>query len=387
MRNGLLLVVAALLALFAFAAPAAEAQKKPRVVVGMGDQKPSMFSDPRLPWLGIRKARIIVPWYVGEKWASAEEREYVDRWLQAARRNGFQPLVGFSRGSNGASRIYLPKPREYSSAMAAFRKRWPFVKNFIAWNEANHCSALTCRAPKRAAAFYDALVKRCRTCTIVATAVLDSANMVTWLKRFQKAAKNRVKILGLHNYLDVNRLRMTGTKRLLRAFKGRIWVTETGGLVFRRHYKGQASFPESEPHAAKATHWALTKTSRLSRRIERIYLYQWNQDRPDPIWDSGLVDWQGNARQGFRVLAKFMGRDWRKAPRPPEITQPPPPPPIQEEPTGEAGPPPQQGSGGGEQPPPDDGSGGGTPTPALPGCPIPALCPAVGSTGLLALLG
>ena len=39
---------------------------------------------------------------------------------------------------------------------------------------------------------------------------------------------------GMHNYIDANRLRTTGTRRMLRAVKGQIWFTETGGIVARR---------------------------------------------------------------------------------------------------------------------------------------------------------
>ena len=42
-------------------------------------------------------------------------------------------------------------------------------------------------------------------------------------------------IWGLHNYIDANRFRTRGTRALLRAVKGDVWFTETGGLVVRRN--------------------------------------------------------------------------------------------------------------------------------------------------------
>ena len=44
-----------------------------------------MFSDARMPWLGIKHARLVVPWYVASGIDKAELR-YVDNWLRAARR-------------------------------------------------------------------------------------------------------------------------------------------------------------------------------------------------------------------------------------------------------------------------------------------------------------
>ena len=43
-----------------------------------------------------------------------------------------------------------------------FRERYPWVRDYLTWNEANHCSQPTCRNPKRAAQYYLALRKHCR---------------------------------------------------------------------------------------------------------------------------------------------------------------------------------------------------------------------------------
>jgi hypothetical protein len=38
-------------------------------------------------------------------------------------------------------------------------------------------------------------------------------------------------IWGLHKYSDINRLESGRTRQLVRALGGRVWLTETGGLV------------------------------------------------------------------------------------------------------------------------------------------------------------
>ena len=189
-----------------------------------------------------------------------------------------------------------------------------------------------------------------------------------------------MRTLGLHHYLDVNRLRSSGTRRLLAAFKGDVWITESGGVVYRKHFRSKvAEFPENPTHAGKVTRYVLDLSTKLSSRVKRVYLYHWNVDRPEPTWDSGLIDWAGVARPGFDALARHLGRDPRLAPRlpvalPPIVGQIPPGPGPSENP------PPTQpsGGGGGSAPPPSSSpppppSGGSEPE--EPDCGIVVLCP------------
>jgi hypothetical protein len=377
LRNGLLAALVGAALVLLTAAPASAASP----IVGIGDQKTQMFDDPRLPWLGIKHARIVVPWFAALPTADPAETRHIDAWLRAARRRGVQPLVAFGHGFVGWTRIYLPKPAEFRRAVKAFRKKHPWVKNYIAWNEANHCSQPTCRKPEQAAQLFDVLKQECRGCTVLATALIDQPNMVKWLRRFDRAAKSRITVLGLHNYLDVNRLRSSGTRKLLKAFKGDVWITESGGVVYRKHFKAKvADFPENPAHAGKVTKFVLDLSKRLSPRVKRVYLYHWNADRPEPTWDSGLIDWTGVARPGFNALARFMGRDPRLAPKIAPVLLPPPPPPT---PAAENPPPPEPSSGGGSSPPPSSpppsGGGGGEPQPEPePECSLVVICPLLG---------
>src|SRR4051794_9144338 len=230
------------------AVPAA-ASAKP--ILGIGEQKYGMFSDPRFEWLGIRHARLAVSWDVllRHDW----ERDWLGRWLGGAHRAHVVPLVVFGHDWVGKRRRYLPLPAEYRHAFRVFRARYPWVREYTAWNEANHCSQPTCHHPQAAAAYYDVMRDECPACTVVAADVLDQSNMASWLRRFQRVVRHTPRIWGLHNYLDANRLRTSGTRALLNLVKGDVWFTETGGVVRRTRYKGQAAFPESPEHAAKAT--------------------------------------------------------------------------------------------------------------------------------------
>jgi hypothetical protein len=304
----------------ALAATLAPATAQARVLVGIGDQKPAMFADPRFSWLGIKHARIVVSWEVEQV---AWERAQVDEWLNQAHAQGVEPLVGFGHSWPDERRRILPSVASYRKAVADFHAKYPWVNDYIAWNEANHCSQPTCHHPTRAAAYYDAMVDTCPTCNVVAADVLDQNSAPKWLKAFRRAVRHRPKIWGLHNYVDVNRLRSSGTRRVLRAVPGAVWITETGGLVRRKHYRNRIEFPESASHAGQVTKYALRLASALPR-VERLYLYQWNSLSPEDVWDSGLIGPSGRTRPGFAALARFLGRNPLQAPLPIRIPGPPP---------------------------------------------------------------
>jgi hypothetical protein len=267
------------------------------LVVGIADQKPDMFSDPLFEGLGVTHARIAVSWdALQNDW----ERTELDQWMAAAHAEGVQPLVGFGH-SRGDRRRVLPTPERYKYEFRQFRARYPWVTTFATWNEANHCGEPTCHRPALVAAYYKALTRECPTCTVLAAEVLDMPNMASWVEQFQRRLGRRPALWGLHNYIDANRLRTTGTRALLRHTRGQVWFTETGGIVQRRN-KRKVGFPESPAHAAVATRWVFDDLVTLSRRITRVYLYHWNPSTSHDTWDSGLVDARGRPRPALRVV-------------------------------------------------------------------------------------
>jgi hypothetical protein len=319
-----------------------------RPLIGIGDQKPDMFSDSRFAWLGLRHVRLVVSWDVlSVPW----ERAWADQWLAAARAEGAEPLVAFGHSWYGLNRRELPSVAAYRRAFHAFRARYPWVRDYTPWNEANHCSQPTCHHPARAAAYYEVVRSACAGCQITAADVLDQPNMADWLRAFMRALPHgaRPGLWGLHNYLDANRLRSTGTRRMLRTVPGRVWFTETGGVVRRDHYSNRIGFQESPEHAALATSWILRLADSLPR-VRRVYLYQWDVTSDDTTWDSGLIGPLG-VRPAFEVLARARGRDPHSAPSGSQPQQSPPPP-QQPSPPPQQSAPPQQSSPPAQQPPP-----------------------------------
>jgi hypothetical protein len=134
--------------------------------------------------------------------------------------------------------------------------------------------------------------------------------MVSWVKRFRRYARHRPKIWGLHNYGDANGLKVKSTPRLLALTSGRIWFTETGGVVIRRVYRGTRvlrTYRYGLEHAARSTQHALA-LSCLSRRITRVYLYHWQPPPKVTNWDSGLVDRRGRPRPAYRAVRRWLRR-------------------------------------------------------------------------------
>jgi hypothetical protein len=114
-------------------------------------------------------------------------------------------------------------------------------------------------------------------------------------------------IWGLHNYIDANRFRTRGTKALLRAVKGDVWFTETGGIVRRTNNTG-LKLPQSTRHAARVTTYVF-KLAALSKRVKRVYFYHWSPaPTPNATWDSALVDKHDRPRPAYEVLYTWLVR-------------------------------------------------------------------------------
>ena len=229
-----------------------------------------------------------------------------------AQATGTEPLISFfaALGSACPSRpCKLPTVRQYTRAFKAFRERWPQVTVISPWNEANHRSQPTFKNPKRAAQYYNVVRKYCGGCKIVAADVIDEVNMERWLRVFKKTAK-KPRIWGLHNYRDTNKRkgqRLGGTKRLLKAVRGQVWLTETGGIVKFVLPNGRTLFPYSESRANRATKRMFALASRYRSRIKRLYIYHWKQSSSDNRFDAGLLRRNGSARPAYNTVRTQLG--------------------------------------------------------------------------------
>lgn len=291
-----------LLGLLLTLAPAATAAARP--AVGIGEQRPAMFTDARWKALHAPNVRLVVSWDV--LWVPGELHE-LDTYMAAARRAKAKVLVTFAHSRVEGHEDDIPSRATWRRLFRQFRARYPQVKDFQTWNEGNHGTQPTSRAPRRAAQLYDVMRSSCRRCRISAPAVLDAPNMLGWIRRFERAARHPVRIWSIHNYLDANRGRSIGTRKLLRNVRGQIWFTETGGIA-NRWVNGRRVRPYTVRHAAKATRQVF-KLARLSPRVKRIYFYNWTAPTESrPRWDSALIGPDGRPRPSYTVIRRELAK-------------------------------------------------------------------------------
>jgi hypothetical protein len=283
--------------------------------LGVSDQQASTFSNPLFKPLRFKAARYITPYDV---MSSPTDLARATEWLTAARAARQRILVAFERSRRPGRERRLPSVAEYTSEIRKFHQRFPFVKEISVWNEVNRCQSSrriagqpTCRKERRLAQYYSAVrrVFRARGTRIVALDVLDEQNVnrtVGVIRRFLRYARPRPRILGFHNYSDTNRFSTTRTRRVLRAFRGEVWLTETGGIV-----KLGRSFPFSVSRASRAL-GCMFSLARSQRRIRRLYVYQFNPAfTAADDFDAGLINRDGTARPGYRVVQRRQARRCR----------------------------------------------------------------------------
>jgi hypothetical protein len=332
MRRALAITVAVVL----LAAPAAAgARQPPHVTVGISEQSPDLFEDARFHETGIRDARLLVPWDLVKM--GGWPLQAADVWLERAHRDGVRPLISFGHSMSEQRQLKLPTVRQYAAQVRAFRARYPWVRQFSTWNEANLGSKQpTGRHPRRTAVFYRALKKQCRKCKVVAVEMLVTSNwrMWRWIRAFRHRAGPGRLIFGLHNYPDVTRLRSKATRNFARRVRNaELWITETGGIVRHRN------FDYDEGRAARAVRHAF-KLAALIPRVRRVYIYNWRYDGNER-WDSGLISREGIERRAYFELVNALSEDRFRPlapvvgePLPEPLPEPAPPPPDPPPPSG-----------------------------------------------------
>jgi hypothetical protein len=301
------LLVAALLAVLALPATAAA---KTGVAIGIGDQQASMFNQSAYKALKFKKVRYFIRWdAVNQPGVLAQ----ADAFVAGARKTNTRVFMHISTNDFTDKKAKLPSVAQYKRDVGKLIKRYRAkgVKEWGVWNEANHKSQPTYRSPKRAAQFFVAMRGMCKGCTIVALDVLDQAGVTRYIQRFYAALsrtnRSRAKIVGIHNYSDINRRRTKGTKAILKKVKSynrrtQFWLTETGGVV---NFGG--SFPCSETRAASRLTYLFKVTKQLRRDLKRVYVYNWTGDGcRGKEFDAGLTNPDGSTRKGYATVKKNL---------------------------------------------------------------------------------
>jgi hypothetical protein len=191
------------------------------------------------------------------------------------------------------------------------------VTDWGAWNEANHKTQPTSKSPRAAAQFFGEMRRLCKGCAIVALDVLDQRGVEKYIASFFKAAganAARARVVGIHNYSEVNRKlkkgsnAYPGTKRIIDAVlkankRAKFWYTETGGLT-----RQGTAFPCDDARAADRTQYMFSLAKKYDRYIDRLYTYNWTPslDCEASVFDGGLVNIDGSVRPAFGIFQRNL---------------------------------------------------------------------------------
>jgi hypothetical protein len=278
-------------------------------LTGLGDQAVKMFANPYWRQLHTKMVRYIAPY---DAVAHGYSLSLARHFIEAAEAEHVQVLVAFYHSEYTPTR--LPSVKLYQHDVQKFVRLFPHVKQYQSWDEANRGNiphALTSPSAKRAAAYYQALLRVCPGCTVVGLDVLDAANIsptLRYISEFKREVKHlrtvMPKIWGLHNYSDVNRLQSWRTRALVRALGSEVWLTETGGLV-----KFGGAYPNRKGSGLKRAARVLKymfAVAGTQPRVKRLYIYNWTGGTAKTRFDAGLMNAHGQPRAGYQVVCRQL---------------------------------------------------------------------------------
>jgi hypothetical protein len=289
------------------AAPRARAAN--HYLAGIGDEQPEMFGDPLWLQLHTKIARYIAPW---DAVAHRDELTRATAWIRGAEEQHVQLLVAFYHSEHSPS--VLPSVAQYRHDVQKFLKRFPYVHQYQAWDEANRGTirgVLASPSASTTARYYQALKRLCTKCTVIGLDVLDQANIaptLEYISEFKREVGRLHTVMpstwGLHDYSDVNRRESWRTRDVGRALGGRIWLTETGGIV---HFGGL--FPNRHGSGLTRAARVINYTFALAGsepQVSRLYLYQWTGGVNSTRFDAGLTDVRHRPRAGYVVVCHHL---------------------------------------------------------------------------------
>jgi hypothetical protein len=278
-------------------------------MTGIGDEDAHMFRNPH--WIGLHTkiVRYIAPY------DAAVHRDSLNKaitFIELAEATHQKVLVAFYHSEHTPTR--LPSVAQYKHDVQKFVKRFPYVKQYQSWDEANRGNvprAFSSPSAGAAARYYQALLRVCNRCTVIGLDVLDANNIgptLSYISEFKREVGHlktvMPKIWGLHNYSDINRLQSWRTRELVRALGGQVWLTETGGLV-----KFGGAYPNRNgsglTRAAKVLKYMFSVAGSQSQ-IKRLYIYNWLGGTNSTRFDAGLTNAHEQPRAGYVVVCKQL---------------------------------------------------------------------------------
>jgi hypothetical protein len=312
LRRTLSAVLAGALVAAALIAPATSNA----LVVGVGDQSPTLFTNEHYVNLGSKRTRLIVPYDAALK---KNEKQFADDWISAAQAARQEIVIAFNPpwgmqcpNLNGKKTCKAPSSAQFTKAFKAFRKAWPGIKIYQPWNEVNNLTQPTAHRPDAVVTYYSIVKKNCRGCTVLGADIQDLPNMVTYtrslLANFRKRKIATPRIWGMHNYTDVNRFvkdKNSSMRKIVKLLPGKIWLTETGGIYRFAPQNARQTFRPDLKRQARAVDALFTQALKYRSKVDRIYFYNWFAPTADNRWDSAMVAADGSPRPAYARLQRY----------------------------------------------------------------------------------
>jgi hypothetical protein len=288
---------------------APEARAASHYLAGIGDEYAQMFSNPLWLQLHTKIARYIAPY---DAVVHRDSLARATAWIRAAEENGAQILVAFYHSEHTPT--VLPSVAQYRHDVQKFLRRFPKVREYQAWDEANRGNiryVLSSPSAGLTARYYQALKRLCTTCTVIGLDVLDQSNVsstLEYIAEFKREVGHLHTVMpniwGVHDYSDVNRLESWRTREVGRALGGAVWLTETGGIV---QFGG--AFPNRNgsglTRAARVINYTFSLASSYAR-VKRLYLYNWTGGVRSSRFDAGITDSRDRPRPGYLVVCRHL---------------------------------------------------------------------------------
>ncbi len=291
------------------AKPRARAHAASSYMTGIGDEQAEMFSNPLWQQLHTRIVRYIAPYDAA---VHADSLAKARAWIQAAEAQHQQVLVAFYHSEHTPT--VLPSVAQYKHDVEKFVQKFPHVRQYQAWDEANRGNVrgmFSSPSARANAQYYQALIRVCKGCTAIGLDVLDANNIsgtLEYISEFKREiGRLRTvvpRIWGLHDYSDINRLESWRTREIVRALGGQVWLTETGGIV---QFGG--AFPNHNgsglTRAAKVLRYMFALAGALPQ-VKRLYIYDWTGGTSRTRFDAGLTDVHHVPRPGYVIVCKAL---------------------------------------------------------------------------------
>ncbi|HTQ67137.1 MAG TPA: hypothetical protein VMI13_00450 [Solirubrobacteraceae bacterium] len=280
-----------------------------RYLTGIGDEHVGMFSQPAYQHLRTKIVRYIAPYDAVKHTASMNQ---AITFIRGAELDHQQVLVAFYHSEY--SPTVLPSVSSYQRDVEKFVKRFPHVRQYQSWDEANRGNvrrAFSSPSAVSSARYYQALARVCKGCTVIGLDVLDAYNInptLAYISEFKREIGRLHTVMpsiwGLHNYSDINRLQSWRTKKLVRALGGQVWLTETGGIV---KFLGEFTNVHGSglKRAAKVIKYMFAVAAEIPQ-VKRLYVYDWTGGTNSTRFDAGLTNAHNQPREGYAVLCKVL---------------------------------------------------------------------------------